>query len=125
MVDKLMKETSLDNPSPEFTTKLMFQVQATEMEKALVYKPLISKGTWVVIFGCIISLAGYLIFNADVQESSWVQQLYFSFKLDSVLNKFHAFKFSTITSYAVVLLTVMLLAQVTFLTRYFKKRFDV
>lgn len=125
MVDKLMKETSLESPSPEFTAKLMIQVQATEMDKAVVYKPLISKGAWFIIFAGIIAVTGYLIFNADVQKSSWFQQFDFSFKMDTVLNGFTAFKFSTITSYAIVMLTVMLMAQVGFLARYYNKRVDV
>jgi len=122
-VDKLMQENSPESPSPEFTAKLMLQVQATEMEKVAVYKPLISKRAWFIIFGVIIALTGYFIFNTDVQPVSWLESLDIVTVNDDIMKMLPAFKFSTITLYAVVLLPVMLFLQITMLKKYFNRQY--
>lgn len=119
---KLMNETSLEKPSAEFTSKVMFQVLAAGTGTATVYKPLISKPFWFIIFGAVIILLGYLIINADPQSGGWFD----SFDLSVVNNKFvkglSGFKFSEITLFTVALSTVMLFVQITFLKNYFNKR---
>lgn len=122
--DKLMKETSLDSPSPDFTSMLMAQVKATEIERATVYKPLISKRTWFIILGAIIALAGYFIFNPGTQAAGWSPNLDLS-SVNEDLKNLSAFKFSTITMYSVLLLAVLLVVQITFLKNHFNKRFKV
>ena len=57
---KLMNETSLERPSTEFTSKVMSGVLAAGRGKVTVYKPLISKPFWFIIFGAVIILLGYL-----------------------------------------------------------------
>jgi hypothetical protein len=119
---KLMNETSLEKPSAEFTSKVMFGVLAAGTGTATVYKPLISKPFWFIIFGTVIISLGYLIINADVQAGGW----FYSFDLSVVNNKFlkslSGFKFSEITLVTVALSTVMLFVQITFLKNYFNKR---
>ena len=122
-VDKLMQETSPESPSPEFTAKLMLQVQATEMEKVAVYKPLISKRAWFIIFAVIIAFTGYFIFNTDVQPGSWLASLDSNAINDDIIRMLPAFKFSTVTLYAVVLLPVMLFVQITMLKKYFNRQY--
>jgi len=125
MVDKLMKETSMEMPLPEFTSKLMMQVYATEMDKATVYKPLISKKAWFIIFGSIIVLTTYLFFNTGMQTGSWLANLDLTTVNNVLTENLAVFKLSEISLYAVVLLTVMLFVQITFIKRYFNKRFEV
>jgi hypothetical protein len=122
-IDKLMQETLPESPSPEFTSKLMLQVQATEMEKAAVYKPLISKRAWFIIFAVIIALTGYFIFNTDIRPGSWLASLDRINVNDDIMKMLPAFKFSTITLYAVVLLPVMLFVQITMLKKYFNRQY--
>lgn len=121
---KLMKEISLDSPSPEFTSLLMAKVKATGIEKATVYKPLISKHTWFIILGAIIALAGYFIFNTGTPAAGWSLKLDLS-TVNEDLKNLSVFKFSTITLYSVMLLAVLLIVQITFLKNHFNKRFKV
>lgn len=123
-VDRLMKDASLESPSPEFTANLMTKVLATEMDKATVYKPLISKKAWFIISGCIIALAGYLIFGTNAQTTGWFESPGLNSVNDGILKSLPDFKFSGITLYSVILLAVLLLVQITFLKNYFNKRFE-
>jgi len=121
-VDKLMNETSLESPSPGFTSKLMMQVHMTAIEKATVYKPLISKRIWVVIFGFIFFIIGYFVFKTGAPEAGWLDKLKFDSLDGHTLGNLSSFKFSSATAYAAVLAAIMLLVQVTVLKKYFAKR---
>lgn len=121
-VDKLMKETSPESPSPEFTVKLMMQVRATEMDKLTVYKPLISKYAWFVILTGVIALTTFYFFNTEAQSVSWLSKLNTSAVGDTFLKGLSGFKVSAVTIYAFVLLAVMLLVQISVLNNYFSKR---
>ncbi|MGB4844665.1 MAG: hypothetical protein WBP16_09380 [Ferruginibacter sp.] len=123
-VDKLMKKASPESPSTEFTAKLMMEVHKTEMDKVTVYKPLISKRTWFIIFGSISALALYVIFNTDTQTGSWLTSFDLGIVSNGLSESLRVFKFSTITFYAVALLTVMLFVQITYLRNYFDKRVE-
>jgi hypothetical protein len=119
---KLMNETSLEKPSAEFTSQVMAQVLATQGQTATRYKPLISTPSWFIIFGAVAILMGYLFLNADAQTGSWFDDRGFNTVNDKILKSLAAFKFSGITLFTVVLLTAMLLVQITFIKRYFDKR---
>ena len=123
-VDRLMKDTSLESPSPEFTANLMTKVLATEMDKALVYKPLISKRGWYIIIGSVIVLVGYLIFNTSITDAGWFESLGLGSVNDDFLKSLPSIKFSEVTVYSVVLLAILLLVQITFLKKYFNRRLE-
>ena len=59
LVEHMMKESSLESPSPDFTQRVMAEILATEKSKALVYKPVISKKAWFIILGGILILGVY------------------------------------------------------------------
>lgn len=124
IVDKLMNETSLEKPSLDFTAKVMSQVYAADTSTATLYKPLISKRSWLIIFGIIILLLVYLVSNGNEQSDNWLKLANFSEINNSIIKSFTGFKFSAITIYAVVLSTIMLFIQITFLNHYFNKRFE-
>ena len=118
---KLMKENALDKPSVDFTARVMSKVWAANT--AFVYKPLISKPAWVVIFAGIFSLAGYLLLNtAEAASTSWFQNMVLSKSDFTHFNYRGESKISTVTFYTVVVATVMLFIQMSFLKNYFSKR---
>lgn len=121
-VAEIMKETSLEKPSADFTSKVMAQVLVTDMGKATVYKPLISKPAWTVIFTGIMLLMFYLLFKDNVQTAHWFDTIDFSLLNQKISKGLSAFKFSAITFYTVISLAVMLFLQIAFLKRYFNKR---
>jgi hypothetical protein len=118
---RLMGESSLEKPTAEFTSKVMMQALAVQTRTATQYKPLISKPFWFIIFGAVGMLMVYLFTHADTRAGGP-----YDADLNTINNKFInglvAFKFSDITLFTVVLLTVMLLIQITFIKRYFDKR---
>lgn len=74
-VDKVMKEIALEKPSIDFTSKVMSQVRATKKSAVTVYQPLISKYSWMIIFGTFLLLVVYLIKNGDTQSTSWIDSI--------------------------------------------------
>jgi hypothetical protein len=121
LVDKVMAESTLLKPSADFTSKIMSQILIAEKSKRVVYKPLISKPVWFVIFGCLIAFVGYTIFtgNQTSQYSSDLNGSYYS-KID---NLFPVFQLSSNTSYAVLIVTLMVLIQIPLLKNYYDKRY--
>lgn len=121
-VDKLMKQASLESPSPEFTTKLMSTVLSTEMDKATVYKPLISKSAWFIILGGFVALITSFLYSADSKADSFFQSTALVEKTDTLLKSLAVIKLSSVSLYAVVLLIVMLFIQIVFLKNYFSSK---
>lgn len=121
LVDKVMAESALQKTSADFTSKIMSQVLAIEKTKNIVYKPLISKPVWVVIFGCLIAFIGYVVFGGDNAEGSdlSLSALYYS-KIDNLIP---VFQFSKNTSYAVLIVVLMVLVQITLLKNYYDKKY--
>ena len=60
LVENLMAETSVENPSIEFTAKVMSGIFAVEKNKVFMYKPVISKRIWFIILGGIVALFTFL-----------------------------------------------------------------
>lgn len=126
LVDKMMKETSLETPSIDFTAHVMSQVLKIKTSQATIYKPLISKWVWYGIFISMLVLITYLSFNDSVVTGG----LFEKFNL-RILPKFSTPKlfsglhFSRTSLYACVLLTLMLFIQIPILKHYIDKRLDV
>lgn len=120
-IDKLMSEDVLEQPSLDFTDKVMFEVEAISNSTATVYKPLISKSTWFIILGGFVALIGYIYFKKPSSNSGWFDRFDVS---HLSLNLFEniTFNFSTTLIYAVVFLALMVSVQVPILKYYFNKR---
>jgi hypothetical protein len=115
-LDNLMKDSLLESPSPDFTSKVMLRVQATKTESATIYKPLLSKSFWITLLLCFTGLFIFLINNESIASKSRFQFPDFS------LSYTNAFEFSRITVYAVVFSTVFFLIQISLLNKYFTKQ---
>ncbi len=123
LVSKMMKETILEKPSNNFTAHVMAQVTDINLSKAYVYKPLISKWVWYILFVAVSSLVIYLLFNNGQPSNGWLYNLNFSSKFNFMkgLSSFH---YSKTTVYACVLLTVMLFIQIPILKHHMDKRLE-
>src|SRR5580693_8506690 len=91
----VIKKMPLESPSHDFTAKVMANVLAIEKSKASVYKPLISKTGWILIFGGIITAIGYFILNGGtpVEGQAWS----FDYRVKGFIKAFgdvHLFQFS-------------------------------
>lgn len=126
LVDKMMKETSLDIPSVGFTAQIMSQVLKINTSQTTVYKPLISKWVWFGLFISMLGIITYLSFNDSAISGGLLEK----FNLEilpkfSMLNFFSGLHFSKSTFYACVLLAVMLFIQIPILKYYLDNRFEV
>lgn len=121
LAKKVIKEASLEQPSFDFTAQLMDKIVVEQTQKAIVYKPLISKKAWIII--AIFAIA-FICFLLNVSFSSeWLSILRvsdkFSFNLNTIFSKF---TMSNVMTYAVGLLSIMLIIQTVVLKNHFNKR---
>jgi hypothetical protein len=117
-LDDLMKDSLLESPSPDFTSKVMLRVQDTKTESATIYKPLLSKSFWIILLLCFTGLFVFLINNESIASKSRFKFLDFSFGFSAT------FEFSRITIYAVVFSTLFFLIQISLLNKYFTKQIE-
>lgn len=120
LIDKMMKDQTLEAPSFDFTSKVMNQVLESKKDSVFTYKPLLSKQTSFIILSIVIGIVIYAVFsNASISEK-WTLPIDFSViyknRLSQMLN------FSTITTYSTVVGTIMLLLQVYYLRNHFANR---
>lgn len=118
---KVIKEASLEEPSFDFTVQMMDKIAVEEIERAIIYKPLISKRTWVII--AILAIV-FICFLWNVSFSSeWLSAIKIGDKLSFNLNTvFSKFTMSNVMVYAVGLLSLMLIIQTVVLKNHFNKR---
>jgi len=122
-VDRVMKETSLESPSYNFTSKVMANVLAVNKSKATTYKPLISRKGWILIFAGIIAVLLYLLLSDSTQAASHSWLIDFSGKnFIPTLNSSNLFQFSQLTINVVVAATVLVFIQIILLKNYLNKR---
>lgn len=120
LVDKMMKNQTLETPSFDFTSKVMNQVLESKKNKVFTYRPLISKQTAFAIFGITVLIIIYAILNANSSSSKWISMVDLSPIFKNGFSEL--FNFSTITMYGTVFGTIMLLAQITFLQNHFNNK---
>jgi hypothetical protein len=119
-IDKLMSADALEQPSRDFTDKVMSKVEAISNSTTTVYKPLISKSVWILIITGFVILVGYIIFKEPTTGSSLMER----FNLPGVSNPLEniSFNFSKTLMYAMVLMAIMFSVQIPVLKHYFNKR---
>ena len=88
LIDKMMSENTLESPSIDFTSKIMSQVLVAEKSKVKVYKPLISRTTWVFIGICLIALNVYSFYSGSNISNSEIVNLY-SEKVSTLFSGIH------------------------------------
>ena len=119
-VDKVMKSSTLETPSFDFTSKVMLHVSATSTSTVTVYKPLISKTAWVIMLLLTTVIIVYSLFSKDTSTLGLFDKLDFS----KVFNLFSGVKISQTAMYSLLMFAVMLFIQVPLLKHYFNKRFE-
>jgi hypothetical protein len=120
-IDKVMKSSTLETPSFDFTSKVMSQITATSKNTVTIYKPLFSKTAWGILIVLTAGIVGFSVFSKDNTTLGWLDQLDFS----RVSNVFSGIKISQTAMYSLMMFAVMLFIQIPLLKHYFNKRFDV
>ncbi|WP_300568278.1 hypothetical protein [Flavobacterium sp.] len=121
LVDHMMKDTHLETPSFDFTSKVMVQVLTTKTSNVTIYKPLISKKAMITVGSVLLALIVYSFFYDSVHSSKWTIP-----HIDFIPfnNTTMPFQFSKATTYSVVLTTIMLFIQIPLLKNYFNRKFE-
>ena len=118
-----MKDSTLESPSFDFTSKVMSQVLATKTSEATTYKPLISKQVFIALFGSLAVLVVYILFNGSSHSPNGFIHLDYNLLRNHI--PVNTFSFSKITVYSVVLTTIMLFIQIPLLKNYFDRKFNI
>ena len=122
LVAKMMQKTSLENPSFQFTDKVMAAVNAQSQSITARYKPLFPKYIWVAIALAIMGITAYLWFLIQPAPINWSIPSLDLIKNNAFSKEVSAINPSKITGYAVMLFALMLCIQIPMLKRYFDKR---
>ena len=121
MIERLLRDETLESPSLEFTDKVMQKIHVMEGSPSTLYKPLISWKVWLLIGLLFISMVTYVIYNGNSSESQWLKFLEIpnlSLDLFAKLNV----RLSEALKYGTLLFTVMIGVQLVVLKSYFDRR---
>jgi len=121
LVDKVMKSSTLETPSFDFTAKVMSHMISDSKSGVTVYKPLISKTAWVVLLVVAAGLIAISVYSGDAFSLGLLDKL----DLSKVPNLFSEIKISQTAMYSLLMFAIMLCIQVPLLKHYFNKRFEV
>lgn len=121
LADKVMKNTSLEMPSFDFTANVMAQV--AEMPKAAVpvYRPLLPKPFWIGLAIAIVVLVGYIYFSGNPQESVSYAVDFKQLYSNSFQSLATVLKFSKTAMYAILALLLAILVQIPIVKSRFAK----
>ena len=112
---KIIKDAGLHQPSKDFFSNVMEAIESQSTSASIVYKPLISKTTWMLIFAIATVVLVLLFVFPIFSETSLInpitipEQFKFNFTLPEM-------KLSKTTIYGVGFLSLFLL-QIPFLKR--------
>lgn len=118
-IENAVRKTNLEAPSPDFTLKIMGQIAVANQSKNIKYKPLISKKMWACISGFIAFIIAYS-FSSKSNDTEEYFNLFS--KIKSTIPYIH---FSDATTYAIVIITFMVLIQISILKNLFDKQFKI
>ena len=115
-LSSLLKRTSTEEPSQNFVSLIMNQV---ENPVEIKYQPLIGKKTWFIIAGVLISFILFALLNDSPSQSTPIidKALPYLDSLNSLIaNPFKGFKMSPLLAISLMCLSSLLLVD-TFLKR--------
>lgn len=125
LVDKMMKETSLEAPSIDFTSSIMSKVEVVANSEVTTYKSLISKPVWVGLFALLIGAVLYSYFNTTTEPNELLNVDFSILSNFRISNQFSNLVLSKTMLYSLVLFATMFAVQISLLKVYFNKRLSV
>lgn len=121
---KVIKEYSLESPSADFTSKVMFEIEGVKQSSVTTYKPLITKTGWILICTGFFAVICLVLFYGNTENTgSWLGEInlnrLFENKLRSLFSNINLPK---TLIYPMVFLTALIWIQLPILRNYYKKR---
>ena len=123
LIDKVMKESSLESPSVDFTALVMGKVEAIQTSTYTTYEPLISKRVWVLLSIGFLVLVGMIARFGKIESSIWFDNFDF-LNTNRFLELINGIQVSQTTLVSISIFALMLLVQIPLLKNYFDKRFQ-
>ncbi|WP_324025339.1 hypothetical protein QSV08_19355 [Maribacter sp. BPC-D8] len=121
LADKIMKETKIETPSIDFTSKIMSQVDVIANSDLTTYKPLISKPVWIGILAMITGILTYSFFTTSA--SSFSSNIDFSNLFNTRLNpSISNHLFSKTMTLSMAVFALLFAIQIPLLKKYLNKR---
>ena len=124
LINNLMADVKLESPSEDFNSRLMSKIAETVLSKNTIYKPLISKKSWAMIF-CVVVLVIYIFLQFDFHKLTEIKKYNFDFLNNFLLKNWLVFKPTLVTKYVILSLSFMLIVQVIFLKKHFSHRINM
>jgi hypothetical protein len=123
LVERMLMNNQIESPSPDFTGNVMSVVYASQKSRKIIYKPIFSKWTWIIIFTGIIAIFIYSFFNLNQQTPLF--EINFSlFKFDRLEKFLPNFRISFLTGYVILLAAIAVMVQIFFLKKHFDKQLE-
>ncbi|AXT63299.1 hypothetical protein D1816_24145 [Aquimarina sp. AD10] len=123
-IEHLVKDAGLDNPSPDFLKNVMDQVEVSNISAPVIYSPLISKKSWLVIGLISLVLLCIVPFLSNT-KIDFIQNIDFSFfQILKIQNLFSGFTFHVSTIYGVLFLALLFFIQIPILKKRIDKSFS-
>lgn len=124
--DRLMKESSLEKLSFNFTDAVMKEVNQVSVSKITEYKPLISKQIWVLIASALLVVLYIIVNNSNPSETNLFDVINFNALFEhQFITSFSSITVSKTVMYTIVLFGLMLCVQIPILKNYFDRRLEV
>lgn len=122
IANKVIKQSTIESPSFNFTDTVMSQILELNNSLATVYKPLISKNIWLLIFVVLTITIFYITyFGGQFGEGNWLSQVDFGMFSNNKISNLLSFNVSKTVTYAVVFLAIMVGVQVVYLKHHFNQ----
>ena len=126
LTSKMVKETSQETPSINFSKNVMDAIYAIETEKELKKnQPLISKKVWALCIGILVAATFYLLKNTEFSNNGVLSKIDLSrftntFSIDMNLG----FTVSNVTIYGFIFLAIMVSIQIGYIKNYYNSRYN-
>ncbi|MCX2681232.1 hypothetical protein OOZ15_14870 [Galbibacter sp. EGI 63066] len=123
LTDRWLQHDSTQFPTADFRSSVMLEVERIKKSEAFVYKPLISKITWVIIAIVLAALTIYILQAKTSEEESFISTIDFDTLFKNVFSQaFFNLKVSDTVIYAIYIIAIMIGIQIPVLKHHFNKR---
>lgn len=124
-VKKVVNSTGLESPSIDFTKNIISKIAAQEAKNtATVYRPLISKTSWMIVATITLLLFGFIFFGKLDLTISWLPDINLvalnKIGFMDVLSQLHL---PNTVVYSLIGIMLFFYVQIIFLKRHLESRF--
>ncbi len=124
VIKSLLEEAGTEQPSSQFSDKIMHQIHEKSMKSAFVYTPVIGRKAWILMALFAISLVVYLL-TAYAGEVQPVESYGYDFHIDTTVFSSLLAKFTSLFASPILKAAILTFVVFTFINQlilYWKSR---